>query len=511
LAPRYEEFHHVKYSDEALTGAVTLSERYVPARYLPDKAIDVIDEAGARIHLAESSRPQAITDLEDELAEVNRQKVDAVKNQLFEAAASLRDREQSLKREIADAQAAWKKEREQVVHVITGDEIRTVVASMTGIPLARMEEGETERLLNMEDEISRQVIGQPDAIRTISRALRRSRAELKDPRRPIGSFIFLGPTGVGKTFLAKALAEFMFGDPEALIRLDMSEYMEKFNVSRLVGSPPGYVGYDEGGQLTERVRRRPYSVVLFDEIEKAHPDVSNMLLQILEEGQLTDSLGNQVNFRNTIVVMTSNLGAEQLGKPMSLGFSAGGEIMSDDDYAKMCERLQESAKKHFRPEFLNRVDEIVVFRQLGPDELAQIIHLELDKISERLRAKGGVLRLTDAAEKLLLERGYKPEFGARQLRRTVEQMLEDPLAEELLRHPPPPSFLAKADVNEAGDAIVIAITASAASSTKAQDAAACSDDDDQVDPLLPPPEPKVSLTTTTSPATVRNNRKRKGD
>jgi len=510
LAPRYEEFHHVKYSDEALTGAVTLSERYVPARYLPDKAIDVIDEAGARIHLAESSRPQAITDLEDELAEVNRQKVDAVKNQLFEAAASLRDREQSLKREIADAQAAWKKEREQVVHVITGDEIRTVVASMTGIPLARMEEGETERLLNMEDEISRQVIGQPDAIRTISRALRRSRAELKDPRRPIGSFIFLGPTGVGKTFLAKALAEFMFGDPEALIRLDMSEYMEKFNVSRLVGSPPGYVGYDEGGQLTERVRRRPYSVVLFDEIEKAHPDVSNMLLQILEEGQLTDSLGNQVNFRNTIVVMTSNLGAEQLGKPMSLGFSAGGEIMSDDDYAKMCERLQESAKKHFRPEFLNRVDEIVVFRQLGPDELAQIIHLELDKISERLRAKGGVLRLTDAAEKLLLERGYKPEFGARQLRRTVEQMLEDPLAEELLRHPPPPSFLAKADVNEAGDAIVIAITASAASSTKAQDAAACSDDDDQVDPLLPPTEPKVSLTTT-SPATVRNNRKRKGD
>ena len=302
----------------------------------------------------------------------------------------------------------------------------------------------------------------------------------------------------------------MFGDPEALIRLDMSEYMEKFNVSRLVGSPPGYVGYDEGGQLTERVRRRPYSVVLFDEIEKAHPDVSNMLLQILEEGQLTDSLGNQVNFRNTIVVMTSNLGAEQLGKPMSLGFSAGGEIMSDDDYAKMCERLQDSAKKHFRPEFHNRVDEIVVFRQLGPDELAQIIHLELDKISERLRAKGGVLRLTDAAEKLLLERGYKPEFGARQLRRTVEQMLEDPLAEELLRHPPPPSFLAKADVNEAGDAIVIAITASAASSTKAQDAAACSDDDDQVDPLLPPPEPKVSLTTT-SPATVRNNRKRKGD
>ncbi|HOG51832.1 MAG TPA: ATP-dependent Clp protease ATP-binding subunit, partial [Lentisphaeria bacterium] len=328
LAPRYEEFHHVKYSDEALTGAVTLSERYVPARYLPDKAIDVIDEAGARIHLAETSRPQAITDLEDELAEISRQKVDAVKNQLFEVAAGLRDREQNLKQKIAEAQAAWKKERERVVHIITGDEIRTVVASMTGIPLARMEEGETARLLNMENEISKQVIGQPDAIRTISRALRRSRAELKDPRRPIGSFIFLGPTGVGKTYLAKALAEFMFGDPEALIRLDMSEYMEKFNVSRLVGSPPGYVGYDEGGQLTERVRRRPYSVVLFDEIEKAHPDVSNMLLQILEEGQLTDSLGNQVNFRNTIVVMTSNLGAEQLGKPMSLGFSAGGEIMS---------------------------------------------------------------------------------------------------------------------------------------------------------------------------------------
>ena len=508
LAPRYEEFHHVEYSDEALTSAVTLSERYVPARYLPDKAIDVIDEAGARIHLAETSRPQAITDLEDELAEVNRQKVDAVKNQLFEVAAGLRDQEQSLKQKIAEAQAAWEKEREQVVHIITGDEIRTVVASMTGIPLARMEEGETERLLNMENEISKQVIGQPEAIRTISRALRRSRAELKDPRRPIGSFIFLGPTGVGKTYLAKALAEFMFGDPEALIRLDMSEYMEKFNVSRLVGSPPGYVGYDEGGQLTERVRRRPYSVVLFDEIEKAHPDVSNMLLQILEEGQLTDSLGNQINFRNTIVVMTSNLGAEQLGKPMSLGFGAGDDVMSDGDYAKMSERLHESAKKHFRPEFLNRVDEIVVFRQLGPAELAQIIHLEIDKISERLRVKGGTLRLTDDAEKLLLERGYKPEFGARQLRRTVEQMLEDPLAEELLRHPPSTSFLAEADVNKAGDAIVITITATAPSA-KAKDATA-HDDDDLIDPLLPPPEPKVTLTTT-SPATVRNNRKRKGD
>ncbi len=522
LAPRYEEFHHVKYDDEALNGAVNLSERYIPARYLPDKAIDVIDEAGARMHLADTKRPQNIAELEDELARITRQKVDAVQKQLFEEAAALRDQEKKLKDKIEAAQAAWQQEREQVVHVITGEEIRSVVASMTGIPLTRMAEGETERLLNMEKEICRQVVGQPEAVRTISRALRRSRAELKDPRRPIGSFIFLGPTGVGKTFLAKALAEFMFGDPEALIRLDMSEYMEKFNVSRLVGSPPGYVGYDEGGQLTERVRRRPYAVILFDEIEKAHPDVSNMLLQILEEGQLTDSLGHQISFRNTIVVMTSNLGAEQLGKPMSLGFGGGGEVMSDNDYAKMCDRLQESAKKHFRPEFLNRVDEIVIFRQLGREELSQIIGLEIGKISARLRLKGGTLRLTPAAEKLLLERGFKPEFGARQLRRTVEQMVEDPLAEQLLRQPMPPSFLAEADLNSAGDALAITIrprpekddadtkdTARTARQGKNDDNEN-DDDDDGTEPLLPPPDPKTTLTTT-SPATARTARKRKND
>jgi ATP-dependent Clp protease ATP-binding subunit ClpC len=437
LAPRYEEHHQVSYSPEALHSAVMLSERYIPARYQPDKAIDVIDEAGSRLRLRSMVQLPGLNGLEAEGKNLTKAKLAAVEAQQFETAAKLRDEERKLSQRIAQLKANWEKERKkQVIHV-SPEDMRVVVSSMTGVPLTRMAEEETAKLLQMEASLGDVVIGQDEAVRRISLALRRSRAELKDPRRPIGSFIFLGPSGVGKTFLAKALAEFMFGDADALIRMDMSEYMEKFNVSRMVGSPPGYVGYEEGGQLTERVRRRPYSVVLFDELEKAHRDVSNMLLQILEEGELTDSLGHRISFRNTIIVMTSNLGAEALGKPLSLGF--GDAAITDEsarqeaDFEKMKERLLENAKKFFRPEFLNRVDDVIVFRTLLPEDLSRIIGLEVAKIAERLSQRGGELHLDDAATQRLVNKGYKPEYGARHLRRTVEQYVEDPLAELLLR------------------------------------------------------------------------------
>ena len=398
-------------------------------------------------------RPPDLSALEAESKTLTDAKIAAVESQQFETAAKLRDQERTLNRRLEELKADWEKERDKHVVVVTPEDMRVVVSSMTGVPLTRMAEEESAKLLKMEETLGGIVIGQSEAVRRISLALRRSRAELKDPRRPIGSFIFLGPTGVGKTFLAKALAEFMFGDAEALIRMDMSEYMEKFNVSRMVGSPPGYVGYEEGGQLTERVRRRPYSVVLFDEIEKAHPDVSNMLLQILEEGELTDSLGHRISFRNTIIVMTSNLGAETLGKPQSLGFGSGGtedeSARQAADFEKMKERLVESAKKHFRPEFMNRVDDVIVFRTLGPVDLAQIIGLEVGKIAERLRQRGGELVLNDEATQRLVAKGYKPEYGARQLRRTVEQYVEDPLAELLLRDKPDGPFVI--DVSAASD------------------------------------------------------------
>ena len=443
LAPKYEEHHHVHYSEDALREAVMLSDRYITSRYLPDKAIDVIDEAGSRIRLKNLVAPPDLHELEEKLSDINVQKSKAIEKQYYEQAAELRRREIATRAQIDALRAEWQGKRDASVMTITVEDIRDVISSMTGIPLSRVQEAETEKLIRMEEELCKVVIGQDQAVKTISRALRRSRAELKDPRRPIGSFFFLGPTGVGKTYLAKCLAEFMFGDPDALIRIDMSEYMEKYNVSRLIGSSPGYVGYEEGGQLTERVRRRPYSVVLFDELEKAHPDVSNILLQILEEGQLTDGLGHTINFRNTIIVMTSNVGATQLTKPLSLGFKAPSHT-SDDDYDKMRDRLEDAAKKQFRPEFLNRLDDLVVFRELGRDDIRKIIDCEIDKIAERLKAKGGKLDLPKEAIDFLIGQGFKPESGARQLRRVVERYIEDPLAEEILSKTPPPSFIAKA-------------------------------------------------------------------
>ena len=431
LRDRYQQHHHVEFTDDALRAAAKLSDRYITGRHLPDKAIDVIDEAGSRARIATMVRPPNVTDGEHEIAELQRQKEAAVENQQFEKAAALRDEEKELKTKLEDTLNNWRKERDSKVVTIDADDIRHVVAKMSGVPLQRLEEGEAQRLLRMEEELRDTVIGQDQAVQAVSRALRRSRAELKDPSRPIGSFVFLGPTGVGKTLLAKSLAEFIFGDPDALIRLDMSEYMEKFNVSRLVGSPPGYVGHGEGGQLSERVRRRPYSVVLFDEIEKAHPDVMHMLLQILEEGQLTDSVGYRVNFRNTIIVMTSNVGARDLQRPGAMGFGASASVA--ENYEKMREQLEDSLKKHFKPEFINRVDDVVVFRQLTKEDLAEIVDIEVRKIQERLASRDLVLELNEEVREFLINRGYKPDFGARHLRRVAERYIEDPLAEEILR------------------------------------------------------------------------------
>jgi len=430
LRARYEQHHHAKFSDDALRLASELSARYLPDRFLPDKAIDVIDEAGARARIRTMTRPPDIRELEKQVEEVRKNKEAAIARQDFENAAAFRDQERIARERIEQQMNEWRKKRDESVVPVEGDDILSVVAKWTGIPLTRMEEQDMARLLRMEEEISKTVIGQAEAVAAVSKALRRSRADLKDPRRPIGSFAFLGPTGVGKTLLAKALAEFMFNDPDALIQIDMSEYMEKFSSSRLVGSPPGYVGYEEGGQLTERVRRRPYSIVLFDEIEKAHPDVMHMLLQILEEGKLTDSLGRTVSFKNTVIIMTSNLGAEFTRNRASLGFGGGNERA---DYAALKDRMIEEAKKVFKPELINRIDEVVVFRPLGREDIVRILDLELDKVRARMAARKLELRLTPEAREFLIAKGYDPQYGARPMRRTVERYLEDPLAESLLR------------------------------------------------------------------------------
>src|SRR5271169_4107324 len=430
LRPKYEEHHRAKFSDEALLSASRLSDRYITGRFLPDKAIDVMDEAGARARIQSMTRPPNIQDSERDIEKIKEEKEAAIKAQDFELAASLRDKEKHARENLEQTLAEWRQARDEKQIVITEDDIMQIVAKWTGIPLSRMEQKDAEKLLAMEAELRKTVIGQDEAVVAISKALRRSRADLKDPNRPIGSFVFLGPTGVGKTLMARALAEFMFGDQDALIQLDMSEYMEKFNVSRLVGSPPGYVGYEEGGQLTERVRRRPYSVVLFDEIEKAHPDVMNMLLQILEDGHLTDSLGRKVDFRNSVVIMTSNIGAEMIRKAGELGFAP---VKEEHTYNDMKNKLLEEAKRAFKPEFMNRLDDVIVFHSLTKADMGQIVHLEVEKVKSRLKYKDVEISLNAAATDFLIEKGYDPQFGARPLRRAVEKYLQDPLAEEILR------------------------------------------------------------------------------
>jgi ATP-dependent Clp protease ATP-binding subunit ClpC len=430
LKRKYEDHHHARITDAAIREAVELSSRYLTERYLPDKAIDIMDEAGARARIAAMTRPPELKTLEEEIEEIKVEKDNAIRDQKFEEAAALRDREREAREKLEEAMTAWRKERDEKVVDVDADDIIEIVSKWTGVPLTRLEETEMSRLLDMETVLTNQVIGQPEAVAVISKALRRSRADLKDPKRPIGSFAFLGPTGVGKTLLAKALTEFMFNDPDALIQIDMSEYMEKFASSRLIGSPPGYVGHEEGGQLTEKVRRKPYSVILFDEIEKAHPDVMNLLLQILEEGKLTDSLGRTVDFRNTIIIMTSNIGAEFTKKNMGLGFGTGN---SGDSYDHLKEKMTEAAKQMYKPELLNRMDEIIVFHQLNREDVRKILDIELTKVKGRLAAKRMTLKLEDSAIEFLIDKGFDPQYGARPLRRAIERFLEDPLAEELLR------------------------------------------------------------------------------
>ena len=430
IVEKYEEHHNVSYTNQALRDAVTLSNRYITSRQLPDKAIDVMDEAGSRARISSMVRPPDLKELEDHVDEVQVEKKNAIEKQKFELAASLRDKEKELKKEIENILENWRANNHEKTVQIDSDDIHQIVAKLTGIPIRQLEEGEVQKLLHLEEEVKKVVIGQPEAAHSLTRALRRSRADLKDPKRPIGSFIFLGPTGVGKSLLAKTVAEMMFGDSEALIQVDMSEYMDKFNVTRLVGSPPGYVGHGEGGELTEKVRRRPYSVVLFDEIEKAHPDVMNLLLQILEEGIVTDTNGVKIDFRNTIIILTSNVGASQAHGQGVLGFT---NPDTELEYSRLVEKLQSAARKHFKPEFLNRLDEIIVFRELVKHDLQEIIDLEVKKIATRLENRDCTISYDQEVKDYLIDKGFSPEYGARPLRRAVERHLEDPLAEEILK------------------------------------------------------------------------------
>lgn len=431
LRDRYEAHHRVQIKDEALLAAVEMSDRYISGRCLPDKAIDVIDEAGARVRLKAMTRPPDLKDIDGQIEQLNQEKEAAVAEQDFEKAAHLRDQADKLKKKKEQITREWRERSKEIDGVVDEEVIAEVVSKMTGVPLRKLEENETQRLLHMEEEMHKQVVSQHEAIQAIAKAVRKSRAGLKDPKRPIGSFIFAGPTGVGKTLLAKRLAAFMFGDENALVSLDMSEYMEKHNVSRLVGAPPGYIGYEEGGQLTEKIRRRPYSVVLLDEIEKAHPDVWNILLQIMEEGRLTDNVGRVVDFKNTILIMTTNIGASDISGRTPFGFMNRKDEQAT--YAKMKEGLKAAMEKEFRPEFLNRVDDVIVFRPLNKEDLKAIIDIELAKVFKRLKEKNLNLVLTDEAKELLIEKGTSLEYGARPLRRAIEHYLEDPLSEELLR------------------------------------------------------------------------------
>ncbi len=430
LQSRYEMHHRVRYTEEAIREIVNLSDRYISDRFQPDKAIDVLDETGARVHLANIVIPKEITRIEEEIKRVRAEKEAVVRQQNFEKAAVLRDREKQLARELELAKQRWNSEQEEHWAVATADDVAEVVSMMTKIPVTRVAQSESEKLLTMAEELKKRVIGQDSVIDMLCRAIRRTRAGLKDPHRPIGSFIFLGPTGVGKTYLAKELARYLFNDDNALIRIDMSEYMEKFSVSRLTGAPPGYIGYEEGGQLTERVRRHPYAVVLFDEIEKAHPDVFNILLQILDEGHITDSLGRKIDFKNTVLIMTSNIGARQVSKGGGMGFSKQDE---ESSYESMRERIIEEVKHTFNPEFLNRVDELVVFRRLTRQDMVKIIDIVIQEMLEKVANRNIKIRLTKGAKEFIADRGFDPQYGARPLKRTIQKYIEDPIAEEMLR------------------------------------------------------------------------------
>ena len=430
LRDRYEEHHRVKFTDTALRQAVELSSRYVTGRVQPDKAIDVIDEAGARVRLRTMAKPPDLAGIESQIERLQDAKDDAVRNADYERAAELRDKAESLRQKKDQVVREWKERTGQAGGEVDEEVVAEVVSKMTGVPLTRLEKKEAQRLLELEKELHKRVVSQDEAIKVVAKSIRRARSGLKDPKRPVGSFIFAGPSGVGKTLLSKALAEFMFGDEEALVQLDMSEYMEKHNVSRLIGAPPGYVGYEEGGQLTERIRRRPYAVVLLDEIEKAHPDVFNTLLQIMEEGQLTDSFGRKVDFRNTVIIMTTNIGAELIVRKGGFGF---GKRDEESTYEKMKDMLQKEVEHHFRPEFLNRLDDVIVFKGLTRADLVDIVDLELGKVRERLAEHGLELELSQEATKFLIDKGFNPDFGARPLRRAIENYVEDAISEEILR------------------------------------------------------------------------------
>lgn len=432
LKPKYEEHHRCFYEDEAIDAAAILSDRYVHGRFLPDKAIDLMDVAGAKTRIAMMHQPLDISKYELEIEETRIAKEEAISKQEYEKAAKLRDKEKNLREHLQQIRMEWEVSKEEHEVMVTADDVASVVSRETGIPLNRLTEGETQKVLKMEEILKAGIIGQDEAVRTVARAIRRSRADIKDPNRPIGAFMFLGPTGVGKTLLARLLAMNLFGGEDSLIQVDMSEYMEKFAVSRMTGSPPGYVGHEEGGQLTEQVRQRPYSVVLFDEVEKAHPDVMDILLQILEEGRLSDSFGRKVDFRNTIVIMTSNVGADLIRKSSEVGFGASENTL---DYESMKDKVLAALKKQFKPEFLNRLNAIVVFKPLNKEELLKVIELEIAKVSNRLKKREILIELDAAAKNFLVEKGFQPEMGARPLRRTIEEYLEDPLAEKVLLHP----------------------------------------------------------------------------
>ncbi|WP_294416883.1 ATP-dependent Clp protease ATP-binding subunit [uncultured Senegalimassilia sp.] len=451
LRDRYEAHHQVHFTDEALQAAVTLSDRYIQDRFLPDKAIDVMDEAGARMRIRNMTLPDELREMDDKLRQIRSDKDKAIAEQDFERAAKLRDQESAVKDERAAAEKKWAEDSRKSVHQVTAQDIADVVSMTTGVPVSNLTEAETEKLLRMEGVLHERVIGQEEAVTALSKAIRRSRAGLKDPKRPAGSFIFLGPSGVGKTELSKALAEFLFSSEDALISFDMSEYMEKHSVSRLVGSPPGYVGFDEGGQLTKAVRQRPYSVVLFDEIEKAHPDVFNILLQILEEGRLTDAQGRTVDFRNTVIIMTSNVGAREISAPTTLGFSPEGKAGLSDKEIKS--RVMGEVKKLFRPEFLNRIDEIIVFKSLTQEQIVEIAKLMVADLRERLIAQNMTINLTDDAYKLIAKEGTDAAYGARPLRRAIQRLLEDPLSEELLEGKWTSGSVIQANVSEDGESL----------------------------------------------------------